>query len=304
MTHAFFKACLFLGSGSVIHAMGGEQDMRKMGGLRRKLPVTFWTFLVATLALSGIPPLAGFVSKDAILAGVFEDGRRVLFGIGVLTAGMTAFYMLRLVSLTFAGRFRGTHDQEHHLHESPPTMTIPLVILAVLSAVAGFVGLPRAMSESGDAIGRFLAPIIPEIAGSGAERAALVHGTEWLLIAVSTAFAVGGVLLGWTWYAKDEGRVPGRIAAAMPGVYALVRDKFRVDELYRALFVRPFEILARVLWKVVDVLVIDGILNAGAFLVELAGDLLRFVQTGNVRNYALTFFLGLVALMLFVVGVL
>jgi len=305
MTHAFFKACLFLGSGSVIHAMGGEQDMRKMGGLRSKLPITYWTFLIAALAISGIPPLAGFFSKDAILTGVFEEHRYILFGIGLVTAGMTAFYMFRLVSLTFAGRFRGTHDQEHHLHESPPSMTVPLVILAGLSVVAGFIGLPAVISETGNRIGTFLGPVFPELpalSGHGEAAAPLSHGTEWLLLLASTVVAAAGVLLGLKWYAAEEGRIPARIAASMPGVYALVRDKFRVDELYDAIFVRPFQALARMLWKVVDVLIIDGILNAGAFLVELAGDLLRFIQTGNVRNYALTFFVGVVALMLLVLG--
>jgi NADH-quinone oxidoreductase subunit L len=301
MTHAFFKACLFLGSGSVIHAMGGEQDMRRMGGLRSKLPVTWWTFLIATLALAGIPPLAGFFSKDAILAGAFEDRRYVLFGIGLLTAGMTAFYMFRLVSLTFSGRFRGTAEQEHHLHESPATMTLPLIVLAGLSVVGGWVGVPPAIAGAGNRFAAFLSPVFPALPGIGGPGA-LSHATEWLLMAVSTGFAAGGLVLAWTWYAKQEGRVPARIAAAFPGVSALVRDKFRVDELYDALFVRPFRALARVLWKVVDVLIIDGILNAGAFLVELAGDLLRFLQTGNVRNYALTFFLGVVALMLVVIG--
>ncbi len=303
MTHAFFKACLFLGSGSVIHAMGGEQDMRKMGGLRSKMPVTFWTFLIATLALSGIPPLAGFFSKDAILTGAFEGHRNVIFGIGLLTAGMTAFYMFRLVSLTFTGGFRGTHEQEHHLHESPRTMTLPLIVLAILSVVGGWIGLPPAISESGDRFGRFLAPIFPALPSVHAETGVLAHGTEWLLMAVSTAVAAGGLYLAWTWYGKQEGRVPARVAAAFPGTYALVRDKFRIDELYDLLFVRPFHALAWFLWKVVDVLVIDGILNAVAFLVELAGDLLRFLQTGNVRNYALTFFLGVVALVLAVIGV-
>jgi NADH-quinone oxidoreductase subunit L len=306
MTHAFFKACLFLGSGSVIHAMGGEQDMTKMGGLRSKLPITYWTFLIAALAIAGIPPLAGFFSKDAILAGVFEEHRYVLFGIGLFTAGLTAFYMFRLVSLTFAGQFRGTHEQEHHLHESPRSMTVPLVILAALSVVAGFVGLPAVISEKGDRLGAFLAPVFPKLPALAAETAEaaapMAHGTEWLLLLASTVVAVGGVLLGLKWYAAEQGRVPARIAASMPGVYALVRDKFRIDELYDALFVRPFQAFARFLWKVVDVLVIDGILNAGAFLVELAGDLLRFIQTGNVRNYALTFFLGVVALMLLVMG--
>ncbi|MEP6802170.1 MAG: NADH-quinone oxidoreductase subunit L [Acidobacteriota bacterium] len=300
MTHAFFKACLFLGSGSVIHAMGGEQDMRKMGGLRSKMPVTFWTFLIATLALSGIPPFAGFFSKDAILAGVFEDRRYILFAVGVVTAGLTAFYMFRLVSLTFAGRFRGTADQEHHLHESPSTMTIPLVVLAALSVVGGWVGLPRVFSETGDKFGAYLAPVFPALPAH--REAGLSHGTEWLLIALSTAVAAGGLLLAWKWYARDDGREPDAIVRALPGPYALVRDRFRVDELYEAVIVRPFRLLARGLWKVIDVLVIDGVLNAAAFLVELAGDLLRFLQTGNVRNYALGFFLGVVGLMLFVIG--
>jgi NADH-quinone oxidoreductase subunit L len=215
---------------------------------------------------------------------------------------MTAFYMFRLMALTFAGTFRGTSEQEHHLHESPPTMTIPLVVLAVLSVFGGFVGLPAAIAEGGDVLGRFLAPLFPKLPALGGDAAALSHSTEWLLMAVSTAVAASGIYLAWTWYARQGGRVPARLAAAFPGGYALVRDKFRIDELYDSVVVRPFELLSRFLWKVVDVLIIDGILNAAAFLVELAGDLLRFLQTGNVRNYALTFFLGVVALMLVVIG--
>jgi NADH-quinone oxidoreductase subunit L len=301
-THAFFKACLFLGSGAVIHAMGGEQDMRKMGGLRSKLPITFWTFLAATLALAGIPPLAGFFSKDAILASVFEEGHTVLFSIGLVTAGLTAFYMLRLVSLTFAGDFRGTHEQEHHVHEAPPTMTLPLVILAGLSVVAGFLGLPKVLGEHGNRFAALLEPIFPKLATSEKAAHELSSSTEWALIAASVAVAVGGLLLGWAWYGRGKGRVPDRIAAASPGLYALVAEKFRVDELYDLLIVRPFNFLAWALWKVVDVLIIDGILNAAAFLVELVGDLLRFLQTGNVRNYALSLFLGLVGLLLLVIG--
>ena len=303
VTHAFFKACLFLGSGAVIHAMGGEQDMRKMGGLKSKLPVTYWTFLIATLALSGIPPLAGFFSKDAILAGVFEEGRYVLFGLGLVTAGLTAFYMFRLVSLTFAGGFRGTAEQEHHVHEAPATMTIPLVVLAGLSIVAGIIGLPRVFGQNANRFAAFLAPILLPLAGGPAGERGLPHATEWLLMGLSVAVAAAGLGLAWNWYAKQEGRVPARIAATAPGLYALVADKFRVDELYDALIVRPFDWLSHALWKVIDVLVIDGVLNAGAFLVELAGDLLRFLQTGNVRNYALTFFLGVIALLLIVIGV-
>jgi NADH-quinone oxidoreductase subunit L len=303
MTHAFFKACLFLGSGCVIHAMSDEQDIRKMGGLKSKLPITYWTFLIATLAIAGIPPLAGFFSKDAILTGVFAAGRPVLFGIGLFTAGLSALYMFRLVSLTFYGEFRGTPEQEHHLHESPRTMTVPLVVLAGLSIVGGWVGLPAVFGKNANRFEAFLEPIfLPLSEARGAAHEALSHETEWLLMGVSVAVAVAGVLLALNWYTKDAGRTPARIAGAFPGLYALVADKFRIDELYGALFVRPFAWLCRVFWKVVDVLLIDGVLNAAAFLVELAGDILRFLQTGNVRNYALSFFLGLVALMLFVLG--
>jgi NADH-quinone oxidoreductase subunit L len=275
-----------------------------MGGLRDRMKVTYATFLVATLAIAGIPPLAGFFSKDAILAAAFvaPGAGKVLWAVGLGTAGLTAFYMFRIVSLTFFGRFRGTPEQAHHVHESPSSMTVPLIVLAILSVVAGFVGLPAVFGEHADVIGPFLAPIFAPIAGHPGAPEALPHATEWLLIAVSVAVAASGLTLAYQWYVKQEGRPAERLAAAMPGAYALVADKFRVDELYDVLFVRPFDRLSRFLWKVVDVLVIDGILNASAFLVELSGDFLRFLQTGNVRNYALTFFLGLIALLLFVVG--
>ena len=302
LTHAFFKACLFLGSGSVIHAMGGEQDMRKMGGLKSRLPITYRTFLIATLAIAGIPPLAGFFSKDAILGSVFEHGRYVLWGVALFTAGLTAFYMFRLVSLTFAGSFRGTSEQEHHLHESPPSMTVPLVILAALSFVGGWIGLPKVLGENADRFSAFLSPILLPLTSAERSEHALSAGVEWFLMGISVVAAVAGLLLARNWYVKRQGAPAQRIAASFPAAYALVAEKFRIDELYGLLIVRPFDWLARMLWKVVDVLIIDGILNAGAFLVELAGDLLRFLQTGNVRNYALTLFLGLVALMVFVIG--
>jgi len=301
LTHAFFKACLFLGSGAVIHAMGGEQDMRKMGGLKSKLPITYWTFLIATLAIAGIPPLAGFFSKDAILTGVFEDGRHVLFGIGLFTAGLTAFYMFRLVSLTFKGGFRGTREQERHLHEAPRSMTVPLVVLAFFSIVAGFAGLPKVFGENANRFAAFLSPIFLPLTPA-AERHGLSNSTEWLLMTFSVGVAIAGLLLARNWYVRQKGRIPARIAVSFPAAYGLVADKFRVDELYDFLFARPFDWFARMLWKVVDVLIIDGVLNAAAFLVELTGDLLRFLQTGNVRDYALTFFLGVVALLLLVLG--
>jgi NADH-quinone oxidoreductase subunit L len=302
MTHACFKACLFLGAGSIMHAMSGDLDARHMGGLKSKLPITYWTFLVATLALSGIPPLAGFVSKDAILASAFGSGHKFLWAVGLLTAGLTAFYMLRIVSLAFYGEFRGTEEQAHHLHESPASMTGPLVILAFLSVTAGWIGLPPIFGEHLDVFSRFLSPIMVPIAGAEPAGHEIPHATEWLLLGLSVAVAASGLYLAWKWYAKERGRVPDRLAASYPAAYAFLADKFRVDELYDFLFVRPFAALARFLWKVVDVLLIDGFLNASAFLVELTGDFLRFLQTGNVRNYALTFLLGLVALLFFIVG--
>ncbi len=304
MTHACFKACLFLGAGSVMHAMSGDLDVRHMGGLRAKLPITYWTFLAATLAIAGIPPFAGFFSKDAILASTFEAPGlgRLLWFVGLFTAGLTAFYMYRIVSLTFFGQFRGTKEQAHHVHESPASMTLPLVVLGILSVVVGWLGLPAVFGEHANVIGPFLAPILIPIAGHAGAHEVLPHATEWLLMAVSVAVAASGLFLAYQWYAKQGGRAPARLAASLPGAYALVADKFRIDELYDALFVRPYAWLARALWKVVDVLIIDGLLNASAFLVELAGDFLRFLQTGNVRNYALTFFVGLIALLLFVVG--
>jgi NADH-quinone oxidoreductase subunit L len=287
-----------------MHAMSDDLDIRHMGGLKAKMPITYWTFLAATLAISGIPPFAGFFSKDAILASSFEAPGlgRLLWFVGLFTAGLTAFYMFRIVSLTFFGQFRGTKEQAHHVHEAPASMTMPLVVLGLLSLVAGWMGLPAVFGEHANVIEPFLAPIISPIAGHDAAHEALPHATEWLLMAVSVAVAASGLYLAYQWYAKQGGRAPARLAASFPGAYALVADKLRIDELYDVLFVRPYAWLARTLWKVVDVLIIDGILNASAFLVELVGDFLRFLQTGNVRNYALTFFLGLIALLLFVVG--
>src|SRR6185503_17731805 len=179
MTHAFFKALLFLGSGSVIHAMGGEQDIRNMGGLSKKLRTTYWTFLIGCIAIAGIPPFSGFFSKDAILLSAFEDNK-LLYGIALFTAMLTAFYMFRLLFITFGGKFRGTADQEHHLHESPPTMTIPLIVLAILSVIGGFVGIPEALLHGGDKITQFLSPVIAQKTEHGVD-----HTTEYGLMAGS-----------------------------------------------------------------------------------------------------------------------
>jgi NADH-quinone oxidoreductase subunit L len=304
-THAFFKALLFLGSGSVIHAMGGEQDMRRMGGLKKHLPVTYWTFLVATLAISGIPPLAGFFSKDEILAAAAGHGQWWLYAVGLATAGLTACYMFRAVFLTFHGRFRGSEEQRHHLHESPPVMTVPLVILAVGSAVVGFLGIPAGIAalfggdEHWNWIHGFLEPVYAEIAAAEAHHFALA--AELGLIALSVAVALAGIAVAWRFYGGDRGLDEARkVAERFPGLHRLLVNKYYVDELYDAAFVRPLRGLSRMFWKVVDGRVIDGTIHLGAYLTELTGDLGRLTTTGNVRNYALYFFLGLVVLLTWV----
>lgn len=278
--------------------------MRKMGGLKKHLPITFWTFLIATLAIAGIPPLAGFFSKDAILASAFETGHYALWAIGLITAGITACYMFRAVFMTFFGKFRGTHEQEHHLHESPPMMTIPLIVLCVGSVVAGLVGLPPVLAKVNQ-FSAFLAPVTEPIAhgpiaqgGDGHAAHHLSHSTEWMLILASVAVAVTGILIARRVYGPGRELAGGAaIAARFPGVHRLLEGKYFVDEIYDRFVVRPIAWLARLLEKVIDRLFIEGTINTGAFLTELVGDIGRFSTTGNVRNYALYFFLGLVAIL-------
>jgi len=298
-THAFFKALLFLGSGSVIHAMGGEQDMRNMGGLKKHLPSTYRTFVIGSLALAGIPPLAGFFSKDEILHAAAANHQWVLYTVGLLTAGITAFYMFRAVFLTFHGKFRGTHEQEHHLHESPPVMTIPLWILALGALTVGLAGIPKMFSRGHDInwTHHFLAPIIVRPQGAEAGEHNLGMGLEWFLLFLAVGVAVAGILLARALYGGDKGLAEGRTwASRFPFVHRLLVNKYYVDEIYDRVIVRPLAALSQFFWKVVDTFVIDGAIRAGAFLTELTGDLGRFSTTGNVRNYALYFFLGVILL--------
>ncbi len=300
VTHAFFKACLFLGSGSVIHAMGGEQDIRKMGGLKGKIPITYWTFLIATIAIAGFPPLSGFFSKDEILASAFVTPYfpglgKLIYILGSLAAFCTSFYMYRLVYLTFYGKFRGTHEQEHHLHESPPTMTMPLIILAALSIFGGLLGLPHVIGPN--FLGRWLHPVIPEIAGVHGE----IHinsGTEWLVMGLSTLIAVAGWFFAMRLYKERALAADERFEQRSPALARAIENKWYVDELYGAVIVRPLEALSRFFWKGVD-MVIDGIAAMLGFTVRMFGDVMRFFQTGNVRNYALMFFLGVIVFMVF-----
>jgi NADH-quinone oxidoreductase subunit L len=326
MTHAFFKALLFLGSGSVIHAVSGEQDIRKMGALWEKIPTTAKTFFVAALAIAGIPPLAGFVSKDEILGKTFEYSP-MLWGIGFLTAGMTAFYMFRLVNMTFFGSSRVPHEVEHHIHESPRTMTAPLVVLAVLSVVGGWIGWPAALGGSNQ-FEHFLGPVVAHhgayvritaVTGTAGELANVGYRapTEYPLMIASVLIALAGIWLARLLYIQRPG-LPDQVATKLGGLYRLVYRKYYVDEIYDALFVNRAKDLGTTLGafdaNVIDGLgvdgagwltrftsrlsiwwdtwIVDGLVNLAARIVWLFSYPVRMVQTGIVSNYALLIVLG------------
>jgi NADH-quinone oxidoreductase subunit L len=292
-THAFFKALLFLGSGSVIHAMSGEQDMREMGGLKKHLPATYKTFLIGTIAIAGIPPLAGFFSKDQILAGAWGSSK-LLWVVGLITAGLTACYMFRLLFMTFYGEFRGSEEQASHLHESPGSMTVPLWILAAGAMVTGFLGIPPFL-PAGDWIGHFLEPVIAHVGDDHGHHAAV--WLEWVLMAISVAVAVTGIMIARRNY-MSEGLARGKAwAENYPALHSLLVNKYWIDELYDRFVVRPLAGLANWLRRFIDGYLIDGVfVHGSAFFAEMTGDLLRFTTTGNVRNYALYFLLGLLVM--------
>ena len=317
MTHAFFKALLFLGSGSVIHSMSGEQDMRKMGGLWDKIPKTSRTFVIGAVAIAGIPPLAGFFSKDSILGHAFEYSP-ILWLLGFVTAGMTAFYMFRLVNMTFFGTSRVEHDVEHHVHESPSSMTVPLMILAALSVVGGWIGWPESLGGS-DRFSQFLAPVMAQHAGEAAEasHAASSSSTEYALMLASVLIAVTGIWLAKRLYI-DRPEVPGKIAAASPFLYRLLYNKYYVDQIYDAMFVNRMKDLALTLgafdrgvinglgvdgagWltrvtsrvsMVWDSWIVDGLVNLAARIVWVLSYPVRMLQTGRVSRYALFMLVG------------
>jgi NADH-quinone oxidoreductase subunit L len=294
MTHAFFKGLLFLAAGSVIHAMGGEQDMRKMGGLRKKIPVTFWTMFMATLAIAGAPGFSGFFSKDEIL----NEAQRVspiLWGIGVLTAGLTSFYMFRLLFLTFFGTQR--YDEHHvHVHESPKNMTIPLIVLAILSVCGGWMAAPQLMGGVNH-FQQFLAPVLSTGAETAAATAEPSSGGGEILQALVGAPVIAGLLgflLAWWFYIKSP-ETPKNLAASLSAPYKLLSGKYFVDELYQAAIVRPLIWISdKVLWHAVDERVIDGTVNGVAFVSSESGDRLRRANTGNIRSYATWIVLGVV----------
>ena len=294
MTHAFFKALLFLGSGAVIHAMHGEQDIRKMGGLKSELPTTYSTFWIGTIAIAGIPPFAGFFSKDEILWNAFSRGHYVLWAVGLLGAGLTAFYMFRLLSLTFRGTKRW--GGEMHPHEAPATMTIPLVVLAGLSVAGGFVGIPASLG-GGSAIEGWLEPVFAKAGGILALPGHDVEPIEYLLMALSVLIALAGIGLARAWYTKMP-EVPKRVAQRIPTLYRILLNKYYVDEVYDATVVTPLVKGSEgLLWKVVDGRMIDGLVNGTARAVAAAGRTLRMVQTGVVHNYMLLFIVGVVMIL-------
>jgi NADH-quinone oxidoreductase subunit L len=293
-THAFFKALLFLCAGSVMHALSGELDIFKMGGLRRKMPWTFAALLVGVLALSGVPFLAGFFSKDEILLGAYNSGAIVPWILGTITATLTAFYAFRLLFVAFYGKPRMDKRTQRQLHESPPVMLVPMGILAVLSVLGGYIGLPSFLGL-GNAIDEFLHPVFA--ASTHAPHAEGVTVDIVLLVISVLAVAIGFVAAYWV-YIRDWG-LGARMTRSAQWLYNIVYNKYYVDEAYTEVIVNPLRTLGDVLTDAVEERGIDRAVNGLAQLVGLAGEGLRRVQTGLVRNYALVMFAGIVAVMIY-----
>ena len=285
MTHAFFKALLFLGAGSVIHAMHHEQDIRYMGGLKKHLPVTHATFLIGCIAIAGIPPLSGFFSKDEILAAAWSVNK-VYWIIGVLGAFMTAWYMFRLYSTTFRGKFRGTEEQKHHLHESPAAMTIPLIVLAILSIAGGWIGIPEIFVPGAHQLEHFLAPVFAK-SHELREAHHLDHSTELILMAVSVIGALLAAVIAWARYSrKPDIESPKALGKVL-------ENKWYVDELYNTIIVRPLYVFANFLNKRIEKNVIDWIVNGFGRLVQYGSRQMRWMQSGQVGSYVLLMVLGM-----------
>lgn len=287
-THAFFKALLFLCAGSVMHAMAGELDLQKMGGLRKYMPVTYGTMLIASLSIAGVPGLAGFFSKDEILwlaySGPSPVGKFV-WAIGTFVAFLTAFYSFRLIFLTFHGKFRGTHEQEHHLHESPKVMTVPLILLCVGAVAAGWVGIPHLLG-GGAHFTEFMKPVLGHLEGHG------THADEWLVMAISVVAGFSGIGLAAFVYLREE-NLAAKIAQKFEGIHRVLWNKYYVDELYDLIIVRPTIWVARsVIVGVTDGKIIEGVVNGVPSLIGRFSSLLRSVQTGMVQQYAAVMAMG------------
>ena len=290
-THAFFKACLFLGSGSVIHALGGEQDMRKMGGLKGPMPKTYWTYVVATLAIAGVPFTAGFFSKDLILWQTFSHGAIVLWALGLITAGMTAFYMFRQLFMVFHGECRADAHVKSHLHESPAVMTWPLVILAIGSIFTGWLGAPEYLW--GSRWDHWLEPIFGAQAHHGAVS------TELTVTFVTLAVVAAGIYLAYSMYGKPRTQDSQKPRGLL---YDLSLNKYYIDEVYDLIFVRPFTATSQFFASIVDPWVIDGAVNGVAATARGFSTIWRGLQTGNVQHYAAMFLVGALALLAYYLG--
>ena len=306
MTHAFFKACLFLGSGSVIHGMhhayhhahlhDDPQDMRNMGGLRKKMPITFITFLVSTIAISGIPFFSGFFSKDEILWWSFGStrGHWMLWLLGAAAAGMTAFYMFRLVFMTFFGEQKTDPRAKDHIPESPFTITIPLMVLGALALLGGYVGVPKILGGI-NRFDAFLAPVFEKAQHLNGIHAHGALSTEYTLMAVSVAVAVVGIFVAWVMYIKNP-ELPGKFVARFEGMHRIIFNKWYVDELYDAVFVNPCKKIGTFLWQVVDARLVDGVVNGCAWVIRGVGTGLRYTQSGYLYNYAMAMVVGVVVI--------
>ena len=290
ITHAFFKALLFLGAGSVIHAMHHEQDMRHMGGLRKKLPITFITMLIGTMAISGIPGLSGFFSKDEILAHVYEHDK-IMWGIGVFTSFLTAFYMFRMLFLTFFGTYRGTHHAEEKIHESPKSMTIPLVVLAILSAIGGLIGIPEVLGGH-HWLSQWLSPVIMHHPEAGD------HNTEFMLMGITTAGVLISIGIAYSRYVKQN-HIPVPDEAKRPVLANLSYHKFYIDEIYDAIIRKPLDGLSNFFYRIVDNKIVDGIVNGLGWGTSEASKGLRLLQSGNVGFYIFMMVIGIISLLLY-----
>jgi len=286
ITHAFFKALLFLGAGSVIHAMHHEQDIRKMGGLKSKLPITHITFLIGCIAIAGVPPFSGFFSKDEILAAAFEKNK-IYWVLGLVGAAMTAFYMFRLYATTFLGKFRGSNEQEAHLHESPWAMTLPLIVLAILSALGGAIGIPHIMGGNHWLTGQ-LSTIV-----STPQEAHLAVSTEWILMGVSVAIAAIALVIALSRYSKQTDEEPSS------AIGKFFYHKWYIDELYQKAIIEPLNKFALFLKEFIEKKVIDGAVNGTGKLVQFSARKVRLIQNGQAGYYILFMVLGIITLFLF-----
>ena len=291
-THAYFKALLFLGSGSVIHALHNEQNMQKMGGLKKFMPITYGVFILATLSITGIPGFAGFFSKDEILYRAYLGGGvgKILWLLATVAALLTAFYSWRLIFMTFHGKFRGTQEQEHHLHESPPIITVPLMFLAVGAVAAGWVGIPPLLMEHGDRIGEFLAPVLGHPHGEG------THAEEMMVMGMSIFVAVAGWFIAYQMYVRRT-ELPQKIGAKFQAIYQLLYNKYWVDELYSKIIVQPvLKASDKIILGFFDARIIEGAVNGLPQLVGAFSERLRKMQTGVFSFYGLIMVLGALAI--------